>query len=173
MELLKRFKEGDVDAFETLFRQFQADVYGWILKIVRDRGVAEDLTVETFWRIYKARTRFDPEAAFGSWARRIATNLAIDHIRSRRPEQELPSQLPSPEVQDSALRRETRRMIESAFRRLPPTLQVAATLALIEERSYEEIAVALGKPIGAIRTRVFRAVRLLRKQLERVGVKPQ
>ena len=67
MELLKRFKEGDVDAFETLFRQFQAEVYGWIVQIVRDRGVAEDLTIETFWRIYKARTRFDTEAAFGSW----------------------------------------------------------------------------------------------------------
>lgn len=173
MELLKRFKEGDVDAFETLFRQFQADVYRWIVKIVRDQGVAEDLTIETFWRIYKARRRFDTEAAFGSWARRIATNLAIDHIRSRRPEQELPSQLPSPEVPDPALRRETRQTIESAFRRLPPKLQVAAMLALIEERSYEEIAVALGKPIGAIRTRVFRALRLLRKQLERVGVKPR
>ena len=73
MELLKRFKEGDVDAFETLFRQFQTDVYGWIVQIVRDRGVAEDLTIETFWRIYKARTRFDTELTFGSWARRIAT----------------------------------------------------------------------------------------------------
>ena len=61
-------------------------------------------------------------------------------------------------------------MIESAFRRLPPKLQAAATLALIEERSYEEIAVALGKPIGTIRTRVFRAIRLLWKQLERMGV---
>lgn len=173
MDLLKRFKEGDVDAFETLFRQFEADVYGWIVQIVRDRGVAEDLTIETFWRIYKARTRFDTEAAFGSWARRIATNLAIDHIRSRRPEQELPAQLPSPAVPDWALRREIRQKIETAFRRLPPKLQVAATLALVEERSYEEIAVALGKPVGAIRTRVFRAIRLLRKQLERVGVKPR
>ena len=173
MDLLKRFKEGDVDAFETLFRQFQAEVYGWIVLIVRDRGVAEDLTIETFWRIYKARGRFDTNSAFGAWARRIATNLAIDHIRSRRPEQELSSQLPSPGFPDSALRRETRQKIESAFRRLPPKLQAAATLALIEERSYEEIAVALGKPIGAIRTRVFRAIRLLRKQLERMDVKPR
>lgn len=172
MELLKRFKEGDVDAFETLFRQFQADVYGWIVRIVRDRGVAEDLTIETFWRIYKSRGRFDTESAFGSWARRIATNLAIDHIRRRHPEQELPAQLPSAEVPDSALHRETRQMIRKAFRRLPPKLQVAATLALVEERSYEEIALALGKSVGAIRTRVFRAVRLLRKQLQRMGVKP-
>ncbi len=172
MELLKRFKQGDVDAFETLFRQFQADVYGWIVQIVRDRGVAEDLTIETFWRIYKTRARFDTELAFGSSARRIATNLAIDHLRGRHPEQELPVQLPAVESPDPALRRETRERIEHAFRRLPPKLQVAATLALIEGRSYEQIAVALGKPVGAIRTRVFRAVRMLRKQLDRMGLRP-
>lgn len=173
MELLKRFKEGDIDAFETLFRQFQADVYGWIVQIVRDRGIAEDLTIETFWRIYKARGRFDTNSPFGAWARRIATNLAIDHIRARRREEELPDDLPSAKTPDSSIRKETRQMIRRAFHHLPPKLQAAATLALIEERSYEEIAVALGKPIGAIRTRVFRAIRLLRKQLERMGVRPR
>ena len=172
MELLKQFKAGDIDAFEKLFRQFQADVYGWIVQIVRDRGTAEDLTIEAFWRIYKARARFDTEAEFGAWARRIATNLAIDHIRASCGEQELPEQLHAAETPDLLLRRETRQMIKSAFRRLPPKLQATATLALIEERSYEEIAAALGKPVGTIRTRVFRAVRLLRKQLVRMGVRP-
>ena len=173
MELLKRFKEGDVDAFETLFRQFQAEVYGWIVQIVRDRGIAEDLTIETFWRIYKARGRFDTNSAFGAWARRIATNLAIDHIRVRRRDEELPDELPSAKALDSSIRKETHQMIRRAFHRLPTKLQAAATLALIEERSYEEIALALGKPTGTIRTRVFRAIRLLRKQLERMGVKPR
>lgn len=172
MELLKRFKEGDIDAFETLFRQFQADVYGWIMQIVRDRGVAEDLTIETFWRIHKARARFDPDAPFGAWARRIAINLAIDHIRSRRPEDELPEQLPAVQPSDPALRRETRDGIAHAFRRLPAKLQVAAASVLIEERSYEETALALGERVGTIRTRVFRAVRMLRKQLDRMGLRP-
>ena len=171
MELLKRFRQGDVDAFETLFRQFQAEVYGWIVQIVRDPGIAEDLTIETFWRIYKARARFDDEASFGAWARTIARNLAIDHIRGRRREQELSEQSLSVAPPDSALRRETREKIERAFRQLPPKLQAAATLALVDERPYEEIADLLGAPVGAIRTRVFRAIRQLRKQLERMGVK--
>ena len=67
MELLKRFAAGDREAFETLFRQFQGEVYGWIVRIVRDPGAAEDLTVETFWRIYRAHARFDPEGSFGAW----------------------------------------------------------------------------------------------------------
>lgn len=172
MELLKRFRQGDIEAFETLFRQFQGEVYGWIVRIVRDPGIAEDLTVETFWRIYRARTRFDPQFSFGAWARRIATNLAIDHVRRRHPQQQFCEELTHPDSPDATLQRETRELLANAFRRLPATLQVAATLALIEERPYQEIAEALGKPVGAIRTRVFRAVRLLRKQLERMGVKP-
>lgn len=76
MDLLERFARGDLEAFETLFRQFEADVYVWILRIVRDRPVAEELTVEAFWRIYRARARFDPARPFGPWARRVATNVA-------------------------------------------------------------------------------------------------
>ena len=172
MELLKRFAEGDVEAFEALFRQFQAEVYGWIVRIVRDPGTAEDLTVEAFWRIYCARTRFDPDAPFGAWARRIATNLAIDHVRSRRLELEFSEDLTPVEARDSVLQDEMREQIARAFRRLPPKLQVPAMLALIEEQPYEEIAAALGKSVGTIRTRVFRAVRILRKHLDRIGVGP-
>jgi RNA polymerase sigma factor (sigma-70 family) len=171
MELLKRFRQGDPEAFEALFRQFQAEVYGWIVRIVRDPSAAEDLTVETFLRIYRARGRFDPGASFGAWARRIATNLAIDHLRQARREVVLPDDLAQPGSADPIECAETRRQIADAFRRLPLKLRVAATLSLIEEQSPKEIAEALGTSEGAVRVRVFRAVRLLRQQLRRLGVK--
>ena len=171
MELLKRFRQGDPEAFEALFRQFQAEVYGWIVRIVRDPSVAEDLTIETFWRIHSARGRFDPGASFGAWARRIATNLAIDHLRQAPREVALTDDLAQPGSADPIECGETRRQISIAFRRLPLKLRVAATLSLIEEQSPKEIAEALGTSEGAIRVRVFRAVRLLRQQLRRVGVK--
>jgi DNA-directed RNA polymerase specialized sigma24 family protein len=56
---------------------------------------------------------------------------------------------------------------------LPAKLQVAATLALVEEQSYNEIADALGTSVGAVKLRVFRAVRILRKRLSQVGVRPE
>ena len=171
MELLKRFRQGDPEAFEALFRQYQAEVYGWIVRIVRDPSAAEDLTVETFWRVHRARGRFDPGASFGAWTRRIATNLAIDHLRQKRPEVALPDDLAQPSSADPVASRETRRQIAYAFRRLPLTLRVAATLSLVEEQSPKEIAEALGTSEGAVRVRVSRAVRLLRQQLRRVGVK--
>ena len=171
MELLKRFRQGDPEAFEALFRQYQAVVYGWIVRIVRDPSAAEDLTIETFWRIHRARGRFDPGASFGAWARRIATNLAIDHLRQTRPEVALPDEVAALSSADPIVRRETRRQIATAFRRLPLKLRVAATLSLIEEQSPKEIAEALGTSEGAVRVRVSRAVRLLRQQLRREGVK--
>jgi RNA polymerase sigma-70 factor (ECF subfamily) len=172
MELLERFTHGELEAFETLFRQFQGEVFSWIIRIVRDPGIAEDLTVETFWRVYRARSRFDPARSFGAWARRIATNAAIDYLKTVRPEvllTERQSQvvLPNPGVQ-----RDIRDRIEQAFTRLPAKLQVVARLALIEEQPYEEIAQALGISVGAVKSRVFRAVRILRTKLKRMGVEP-
>ena len=172
MVLLERFAQGDVAAFEALFRELQSEVYGWIVRIVRDPGLAEDLTVETFWRMYRARARFDPGRPIGAWARRIATNAALDHLRTRRPERELLADPPQTLSPDAALQREMREQIQRAFYPLPAKLRVAAMLALVEERPYQEIADALGTSVGAVKLRVFRAVRSLRKQLKQMGVHP-
>src|SRR5271157_5353022 len=134
MDLLERFAAGDVEAFEILFRQFQSEIYRWIVRIVRDPAAAEDLTVETFWRVYRMHARFDPARSFEPWARRIATNAALDHLKTVRPEIDLPEDLPSPALPDPGISEEMRRKTMQAFSRLPPKLQVAATLALIEEQ---------------------------------------
>jgi RNA polymerase sigma factor (sigma-70 family) len=171
MDLLQRFAVGEIEAFETLVRQFQGDIYSWIVRIVRDPGVAEDLTVETLWRIHQGHRQFRPDGNFAAWARRIATNLAIDHLRRKRMEQRLladPAGAPPP---DHLLQQETREKIQQAFRRLPATLQVAAMLALVEEQPYDEIADALGTSVGAVKLRVFRAVRMLRKQLNHLWIR--
>lgn len=170
MELLERFAADDMDAFETLFRQFQRDVYRWIVRVVRDPAAAEDLTVETFWRIYRARARFDPKREFAPWARRIATNLALDHLRTAPREAELDEDCAGESSSDPAARRGARDALRRAFRRLPPKLRAVATLALIEEESQAVIAEALGISITAVKARLFRAVRLLRHSLKRMGV---
>jgi RNA polymerase sigma factor (sigma-70 family) len=171
-DVLRQFCHGNLDAFEALFHSHQGEVYGWIVRIVRDPSAAEDLTVETFWRIHRAHARFDPTRSFGAWARRIATNAALDHLRTARHETELPEHLPSPSLANPGISQELRRKMASAFRRLPPQLRIAATLALIEELPYPEIADALGVSAGAVKVRVFRARRFLRKELKRQGIEP-
>ena len=170
MELLERFAAGDLETFETLFRTHQKEVYAWIIRIVRDHGIAEDLTVETFWRIYRSRSRFDPAGNFQAWARRIATNAALDHLRHARHETELPDDLPSATTGDPAVRRETRKLIREAFFQLPPKYRLVATLALIEEEPYDRIAEAIGISSALVKVRVFRAVRMLRKKLNSFAV---
>ena len=168
--LLNEFRQGSHVAFETLFRLHRHTVYGWILRIVRNPAAAEDLTVETFWRIHLARARFEPSRGFEGWARRIATRAALDWLRSVRPESELPEEQAAPAVADPAISAEIRSKTARAFQRLPPKLRIAATLAVIEEQPRKEVAEALGISVAAVKLRVFRALRLLRKDLERQGI---
>src|SRR5258708_36096212 len=89
-DVLRQFSHGDLDAFEALFRTHQSEVYGWIVRIVRDPAAAEDLTLETFWRIHRAHDRFDPARSFGAWARRGETKAALVYLQTVRHEMDLP-----------------------------------------------------------------------------------
>ena len=167
---------GDEAAFEALFRTYQRDVFGWILRIVRDRGVAEDLTIETFFRIHRAHARFDAERGFGPWARRIATHAAVDWMRRQRPEHGMPDEffaaVPGRAEADPLVTEDIRREVALALTQLPPKLRVVAVLAVIEERPQKEIAEALGITVSAVKLRQFRAMRRLRSHLEEKGITP-
>jgi RNA polymerase sigma-70 factor (ECF subfamily) len=169
---LDEFRQGSLDAFEALFRLHQRAVYGWILRIVRNPAAAEDLTIETFFRIHQAHARFQPALGFEAWARRIATRAALDWLRSAHAESELPAELAAPNVADPGVASEIRSATALAFGRLPPRLRVAATLAVIEQQPQKEVAAALGISVAAVKLRVFRALRLLRKDLASQGITP-
>jgi RNA polymerase sigma-70 factor (ECF subfamily) len=172
---LDEFRQGSIDAFETLFRLHQRAVYGWILRIVRNPSAAEELTVDTFWRIYRAHARFRPEMGFEGWARRIATHAALDWMRTKRPAElleEICDEPAAPAASDPAVTAEIRQKTALSFGRLPPKLRVAATLAVVEELLQKQVAEALGISVAAVKLRVFRALRLLRKDLERQGIRP-
>ena len=175
-DVLNQFRQGDLAAFETLFHQHQHVVYGWILRIVRDPSAADDLTIESFWRIHRAHDRFEPAQGFEGWARRIATRAALDWLRASRTESELSTEMlaevAAPVEADPAVTAEIRRKTAMAFSRLPPKLRIAATLAVIEEQPQKDVAAALGISIAAVKLRIFRALRLLRKDLEKQGITP-
>jgi RNA polymerase sigma-70 factor (ECF subfamily) len=164
MDLPARFATGDLEAFEQLFRQFHREVYWWVLRLTRDPGAAEELTVEVFWRIYRAHARFDATRSFGAWARRIASNVALDHLRRARRERSLPLVQPAARP-DSTARRDLDLRVERAFLMLPPKLRVVAELALIEEWPQEDIARALGISTSAVKSRSARALKRLKAAL--------
>ena len=186
-ELLERFVNGNRDAFEALFRHYEREVYRWTMRIVREAGAAEDAVVESFWRAYRGRARFDPSRSFGAWMRRIATRVAIDQLNARRRRRwilftdvgRVPPRIETLGGAPASIARtgytdttdfELTGQIRSAFAGLPPKLRVVATLALIEECPLGEIADALDVPLGTVKSRLFRATRLLRDELSRLGV---
>jgi RNA polymerase sigma-70 factor (ECF subfamily) len=177
-KLLAQFAAGELEAFEMLFRQFQGEVFRWIVRIVRDPAEAEDLTVETFWRIYRGHARFDPERSFGAWARRIATNVAIDYLKTA-PSQDTqfaesssPESVEDPCAGNPAIQRELCERTQLAFQQLPAKLRAVAALALIEECPHREIAEALNISTAAVKSRLFRAIRTLRNKLGNLEYKP-
>ena len=127
--------------------------------------------IESFWRAFRARARFDPTRSFGAWMRQIATRAALDHLRTlrRRAERQLGDiEQAAPAGSDLA----ARDAIERAFRRLSPKLQIVATLALLEEWSVADISGVLDLPIGTVKSRLSRATAGLRKELTREGIRP-
>jgi RNA polymerase sigma-70 factor, ECF subfamily len=167
--LLERFVRGDQDAFESLFRQFEREVFRWIVRIVRDPAAAEDALVETFWRAYRGRARFEPSRSFGAWLRRISTNVALNHIRDTRHERtwrRLDENAAAPGTPDAGVRD----AVAKALTTLPRPLYVVAVLALVEQQSYADIADALDVPVGTVKSRLFRATRALRQELARLGI---
>lgn len=170
-ELLTRFVKGDLDAFESLYREYHAEVYQWAMRIVRDVGIAEDVLVDAFWRAYRGRAQFDAARSFGAWMRRITTNVALDHLRSMRSRANWVSihdKIAAPASMAHGLSESVLR----ALRKLSPKLQIVATLALMEELPYAEIADALHLPVGTVKSRTFRAIRALRKELAQLGIQP-
>ena len=133
-DLLRRFVQGDRDAFEWLFTRFHGDVHRWSQRIVRDPTAADDVVVESFWRAYRGRARFDPSRSFGAWMRRIATNVARDHLRAARRE------AASLENEPAAVMSVADGSLADAIRHaahLPPRLEIVASWHL-EERPYAE-----------------------------------
>ena len=128
--------------------------------------------METFWRIHRAHRRFQPSRGFEGWARRIVTHAALDWLRTTRPETELLADLPAPAAADPAISAEIRSKTALAFSRLPPKLRIAAMLAVVEEQPHKDVAEALGISVAAVKLRVFRALRLLRKDLQQQGITP-
>ena len=169
-ELLERFVRGDQRAFETLFRQFQSEAYRWVIRIVRNASAAEEVTVDAFWRAYRGRAGFDPTRSFGAWMRRVATNAALDRLKKETSDvawDAVADTTPANAETDLAVKE----ALMGALRKLPPKLRAVALLTLVDDRPYAEVADALGVPVGTVKSRVFRATRVLRRELRRLGIR--
>ena len=160
------------EQFSGLVFQYERLVYTICFQLVRDAAAAEDLTQETFLSAYLHRDGI-PEGYERQWLGRIAANKAKDHLQSawnRRTvlpgEEELARGL-APPAEEVALRRTRAADARAAIEGLKEPYRQVCRLCLLEERSPEEAALALGRPVKTVYTQLTRGKRLLREILER------
>ena len=165
-ELVESCLTGDGPAWEALVKRHQDRVLNLAYQFTGDRDEARDLAQEIFVRLYLRLDRYDRARPFRTWFNSLARNLCIDHYRSRREKQRLATvALEDPAVVASAgpppdrrlERREQREMVLSALDSLSATLREAIVLKDLQQMPLEEVARALGLPIGTVKSRVFRA----------------
>ncbi len=178
-ELVRRAQAGDRAAFDLLVRKYQQRVANLVARYVHDAGEVMDVTQEAFIKAYRALPRFRGDSAFYTWLYRIAINTAKNHLvaLNRRPpgtdlEAETAEQLDlGTRLRDMdtpehlVLTDEVAATVRQAMADLPEDLRTAITLRELEGLSYEEIAQAMGCPIGTVRSRIFRARDAIDKRL--------
>ena len=186
-ELLKRFADGDEDAFAAVLARWEKPLINFIYRLIPERTEAEDVAQEVFLKVAGAAAGLSRQAKFSTYLYRIAYNLAIDRLRRRKVRaagasfvsldesaenadgENFNRQVPDPADLPADLLRErleTKRSVETALAELPENQRTAIMLKVYEDRSYTEIAEILGVSIPSVESLLFRARQNLFKKLK-------
>jgi RNA polymerase sigma-70 factor (ECF subfamily) len=175
--------EGDADAFERLVMRYQRRLQRLCLRLLRDAAEAEEAVQETFLKLYRRAGGFERKGQLYTLLYRIATNHCLNRLRRRRlvrfvslgaagvaAGEELEPPLDAvddgPSPQDRLVARKRWRLARGAIERLPAGQRAVLVLVRLEGLSYQETADALGISLGAVESRLFRAMRRLEAELE-------
>lgn len=169
-----RVSEGDAAAFAQFYDATSRTVFGIVLRVLRDRAQAEEVSQEVYLEAWRMATRYD--AALGSpgaWLNTIAHRRAVDRVRSveRSTARELRDAGTTlggdvQDVSEIVVDRDEGRRVRDALAELPEAQRTALALAYYEGRTQREVAEMLGVPLGTVKTRMRDALRKLRVRLE-------
>jgi len=182
VELMLAVQRGDRAAFRALFEKHLAAVVGFATHFVGSRARAEELAQDAFLQVYRTRERYVPRARFKTWLYRIVANFCLSELRRpdtrarvdpfARPDPDGPGRRApmrsEPTVHSAEadyLDREALARLQRVLAGLPAPQRAAVLLARAEGLSYEEVAVALGTSVGAVKSLIHRATLTLRREL--------
>lgn len=175
-EWLKQTADGDRAAFERLFGAYEHRLYRFLLGLVREPQVAEELTGDVMLEVWKNAARFRGQSKVSTWIFGIAHHKAIDALRRRAPAHVDLDELRA--VQDAgagpealAVADSARRALADALLELTPEHRAVLELTFTNGCSQAEIAAIVGCPVNTVKTRVFYAKQQLRRIFERRGVR--
>jgi RNA polymerase sigma-70 factor (ECF subfamily) len=145
---------GDMTAFERLVRMYQAPVWRFLRHLLGDAALAEDITQETFLRVYQRLPTFEGRSKFSTWVLQIARNAGIDALRSRQRRDRLLLAVPPVAPPPSA---DVRAELDAALATLSPKLREAILVVEVLGLTYREASATIGVPEGTVKSRVFQA----------------
>ena len=172
-ELIERLRRRDPHALAELYDRYGRLAYSLILRVVRDKALAEDLVQETFLRIWNRVNSIDArKGSLGPWLLAVARNRAIDYLRSAAGRErhaiewnEAHSAGSYRELEAELLHSDKTRRVKAAMEKLAPNYRAVMELAYFEGLSQTEMAERMGQPLGTIKTWVRAALRSLREEL--------
>jgi RNA polymerase sigma-70 factor (ECF subfamily) len=171
-DLILRTRRGETQAFGELVQRYQTAVFNVCYRVLGERREAEDLTQETFLRVYSRLGLYDLERPFGPWLRRVAANLCLNRLELLPPPQ--PSLDDERDEDDPAVRPEAAveqnqqtELLRAAMLSLPLRYRVIIEMRHYQEMSYDEIAELLHIPLSDVKSDLFRARKLLAGKLKK------
>jgi RNA polymerase sigma-70 factor (ECF subfamily) len=168
-DLILNARRGDDGAFGELVTRHQTGVFNVCFRILHEHVEAEDMAQETFIRAHGKLGSFDTERPFGPWIRRVAANVCLNHLESKKNTVELNDEKDADESQSLEKQvevRERSEQIRAALASLPVNYRAVIELRHYQEMSYEEIALELHIPLSDVKSNLFRARKLLAEKLK-------
>ena len=172
--VLRKAQRGDERAFSLIVRAYETPLYNYVLRLVGDRALAEDLTQEIFLRVFQGLPRFSLRSRFTTWMFQVAKNRVLDELRSmeRRP-RSFVSIDDLPPLEALAQPYERLEAIDALWRaveKLNVDLKMALLLRDVVGMSYNEIADSLEITLATVKWRIFKAREEVQLALAREGI---
>lgn len=173
--LLQRVAAGDRNAFAELYRRLQRPLFGYLMKLVREREMVEDVLNETMMEVWRQAARFEGRSSVNTWVFSIAHHRAVSRLRKKREtsldeEQAATIEDEAPTPDERAISGDMSRLIGALMEKLSFEHREILHLAYFQEFSVQEIADALDLPANTVKTRMFYARQRLKVLLEKSGV---
>jgi RNA polymerase sigma-70 factor, ECF subfamily len=173
--VLRKAQRGDERAFSLIVRAYEVPVFNYVVRLVGDRALAEDLTQEVFIRVFQGLPKFSLRSKFTTWLFQVTKNRVLDELRAseRRPRALVAiDDAPPLEVVDAPVEQvETIQALWSAIDELNTDLKMALLLRDVVGLSYNEIADSLDTTLATVKWRIFKAREEVQLALAREGIK--
>lgn len=173
-ELVRRCLEGNPEAFEVLVEKYQKQIFNVAYRMCHNYDDAKDITQAVFVKSYEQLNRFRPKYKFFSWIYRIAVNETLNHLKSKRPAEELDPNLVSANgtPEESYEKKAVGEVLQGALMDIGMEYQILIILKHLQNFSYKEIAYILDLPEKKVKSRLFTARQLLKEALLTRGFVP-